>query len=71
MSTLSSAGKVGAAVVIGLLLFGGMWAFFLQTRLFSHTYSIDVLFDSAGGVLPDTPVMLAGVQIGTVETASR
>ena len=68
MSTLSNAGRVGAAVVVGLLLFGGMWAFFLQASLFSRTYSIDVLFDSAGGVLPDTPVMLAGVPIGTVDT---
>lgn len=53
--------------MVGLLLFGGMWAFFLQQSFFSHTYSIDVLFDSAGGVGPDTPVQMAGVQIGTVD----
>ena len=65
MATLGQAGRVGAVVLLGLVLLAAMFTFF-NGSAFRHTYTLDVLFDDATGAAKDVPVTLAGVQIGTV-----
>ena len=65
MATLGQAGRVGAVVVLGLVLVTAMFTFF-NGSAFRHTYTLDVLFDDATGAAKDVPVTLAGVQIGSV-----
>jgi ABC-type transporter Mla subunit MlaD len=67
MATLGNAGRVGLVFVLAVALFGGMWYFLRGTLTGNDTYSFDVLFDDAKGVTAETPVTLAGVQIGKVE----
>lgn len=67
MATAGNTAKVGAAVILALALFGGMWAFFLQASLLRHTYTVDVLFDDATGIDKGAPVQQSGVQVGTVD----
>ncbi len=67
MATAGNTAKVGAAVIIAAVLFGGMWAFFLQASLLRHTYGLDVLFDDATGIDKGAPVQQSGVQVGTVD----
>ena len=67
MRTLGNAGGVGLVFVAAILLFSGMWYFLRGSLTNSNTYSFDVLFDDAKGVTAETPVTLAGVQIGKVE----
>ena len=67
MTTLGNAGRVGLVFVLAVALFGGMWYFLRGTLTGRDTYSFDVLFDDAKGVTAETPVTLAGVQIGKVE----
>ena len=68
MATLGNAGRVGAVAVIAAALFSAMYVFLHGSLGNAHTYSFDVIFDNARGVTPETPVTLAGVQIGKVET---
>ena len=67
MATLGNAGRVGLVAVVAALLFGGMWVFLKGGLANNNTYAFDVLFDDAHGVTTDTPVTLAGVQVGKVE----
>lgn len=67
MRTLGNAGGVGLVFVVAAALFAGMWYFLRGSLTNSNTYSFDVLFDDAKGVTAETPVTLAGVQIGKVE----
>ncbi len=55
---------------LAALLFVVMYIFLRGTVTAGNTYSFDVFFDDARGVTPDTPVTLAGVQIGKVEKVS-
>ncbi len=67
MTTLGNAGRVGLVFVAAVALLVGIW-FFLQGSILNHnTYSFDVLFADASGAVAETPVTLAGVQIGKVE----
>ncbi len=54
-------------MILALVLFGGMWAFFLRASLLSHTYTLDVLFNDATGIDKGAPVQQSGVQVGTVD----
>ncbi len=67
MATAGNSAKVGAAVILALVLFGGMWAFFLRASLLRHTYTLDVLFNDATGIDKGAPVQQSGVQVGTVD----
>ena len=70
MTTLGNAGRVGLVFVIALALLGGIW-YFLKGNIFNNnTYSFDVLFADASGATADTPVTLAGVQIGRVQSVT-
>jgi len=68
MATLGNAGRVGLVAVVAAVLFGAMYVFLQGSLGNAHTYTFDVIFDNARGVTPETPVTLAGVQIGKVQT---
>ena len=68
MTTLGNAGRVGLVFVTAIILVGAMWTFLKGSISGSHTYSFDVLFNDANGATAETPVTLAGVQIGKVES---
>lgn len=70
MTTLGNAGRVGLVFVLAVALLGGMWYFLKGNILNSNVYSFDVLFTDASGATADTPVTLAGVQIGRVQTVT-
>ena len=67
MKTLGNAGGVGLVAVVAALLFIVTYNFLRGAVTADSTYSFHVLFDDARGVTPETPVTLAGVQIGKVE----
>jgi len=67
MATLGNAGRVGLVAVVAALLFGGMWVFLKGGLANNNTYAFDVQFADAHGVAADSPVTLAGVQVGKVE----
>ena len=70
MTTLGNAGRVGLLFITAVALALGIW-FFLQGNVLNrNTYSFDVLFADASGVTPETPVTLAGVQIGKVASVT-
>ena len=70
MTTLGNAGRVGLVFVVFGLLFATMWYFLRGGFGAANTYSFDVLFNDAKGVTADTPVTLAGVQIGKVQSVN-
>ncbi len=70
MTTLGNAGRVGLVFVVFGLLFATMWYFLRGGFGAANTYSFDVLFTDAKGVTADTPVTLAGVQIGKVQSVN-
>ena len=70
MTTFGNAGRVGLVFVLAVLLLGSLWYFLKGTVLSSNAYSFDVLFADASGVTPETPVTLAGVQIGKVASVT-
>ena len=70
MTTLGNAGRVGLVFVAAVVLLGAMWFFLKGSILSSNTYSFDVLFTDASGATADTPVTLAGVQIGRVASVT-
>lgn len=71
MSKLSVEAKVGVFVVIGAILLGYM-SMKVGTLNFSQNkgYFIEVLFDSATGLVKDVTVEQAGVEIGRVQDIS-
>ena len=70
MTTLGNAGRVGLVFILALVLLGGIWYFLKGNILNNNTYSFDVLFADASGATADTPVTLAGVQIGRVQSVT-
>ncbi len=68
MTTLGNAGRVGLLFVVALALAAGGWYGLKGSLGASSTYSFDVLFDNANGATAETPVTLAGVTIGKVES---
>ncbi len=70
MTTFGNAGRVGLVFVLAVLLLGSLWYFLKGSVLSSNTYSFDVLFTDASGVTSETPVTLAGVQIGKVASVT-
>ena len=70
MTTLGNAGRVGLVFAAVVLLFGALIYFLRGNVLNNNTYSFDVLFTDASGVTADTPVALAGVQIGKVASVT-
>ncbi|MGI4790892.1 MAG: MlaD family protein [Janthinobacterium lividum] len=70
MTTLGNAGRVGLVFVAAVVLIGGIWVFLKGNILDTNTYSFDVLFNDADGATAETPVTLAGVQIGKVESVT-
>lgn len=70
MTTFGNAARVGLVFVAAVLAFAGLWYFLKGSVLNSNTYSFDVLFSDASGVTAETPVTLAGVQIGKVASVT-
>lgn len=70
MTTFGNAARVGLVFVLAVLLLGSLWYFLKGSVFTSSTYSFDVLFTDASGVTADTPVTLAGVQIGRVASVT-
>lgn len=61
--------QVGFFVVLGVGLMVGFFLFLKGSPLaVRQEYRIHVLFDDVQGLVPGTPVHLAGVEIGTVES---
>lgn len=70
MTTLGNAGRVGLVFVVAFALAALGWYFLRGGFGSANTYSFDVLFNDAKGVTADTPVTLAGVQIGKVQSVN-
>lgn len=70
MTTFGNAARVGLVFILAVLLLGSLWYFLKGSVFASNTYSFDVLFTDASGVTPETPVTLAGVQIGKVASVT-
>ena len=70
MTTFGNAGRVGLLFVVALALTVGLWFYLQGSILNRNTYSFDVLFTDASGVTAETPVTLAGVQIGKVASVT-
>ena len=70
MTTLGNAGRVGLVFVVAFALAAVTWYFLRGGFGSANTYSFDVLFNDAKGVTADTPVTLAGVQIGKVQSVN-
>ncbi|MDR7415418.1 MAG: MlaD family protein [Armatimonadota bacterium] len=58
--------RVGLAVLLGLLLLGALAGFLGRIPLFERGYEFTVVFESAEGLGPGTPVRMAGVPVGEV-----
>lgn len=58
--------KVGAFVFIGLFLAGAIIFGVNSWRFLRHGYEIELIFESASGVLIGAPVKFAGVEVGEV-----
>ena len=65
---MSSTARLGAFVIVALIMFGGM-VFLLGDKelLFSSTYKISAPFDNVAGLDEGAPVRAGGVRIGTVK----
>lgn len=70
MTTLGNAGRVGLVFVVAFAVAALTWYFLRGGFGAANTYSFDVLFTDAKGVTADTPVTLAGVQIGKVQSVN-
>ena len=69
MFSVSSEAKVGLFVLVGLIILGYMsFQVGKQTFGWKKGYTVDVVFDSAAGLVRDAPVKIAGVEIGRVES---
>ncbi|MCS7172117.1 MAG: MlaD family protein [Armatimonadetes bacterium] len=58
--------RVGFAVVLSLVLLAALAVFLGRVPLFERGYEFTVVFESAEGLGPGTPVRMAGVQVGEV-----
>src|SRR5574340_235890 len=59
--------KVGAVVLLAILLAVGFAVYVMGVRVHATRYEICVIFDNAQGLVGGDPVMLAGVKIGQVK----
>lgn len=64
---MQSAGKVGGFVVLFGIMFLGVYALLQKSVFAKPTEKYFALFSDAGGLTTGTPVLMSGVQIGTVE----
>jgi len=63
--------KVGIFVLLGIIVLAFMTVTVGKFHLFKEAgYRVYVLFDSAAGVVRNSPVRIAGVHVGTVERIS-
>lgn len=63
--------KVGLFLVISLAMAGGLIMKFSKgTSIFTRTYEILLTTSDVGGIMPGAAVLMAGVQVGTVEKIS-
>ncbi|MDR7568661.1 MAG: MlaD family protein, partial [Armatimonadota bacterium] len=60
--------RVGLAVLLSLVLLVALAVFLGRVPLFERGYEFTVVFESAEGLGPGTPVRMAGVQVGEVRT---
>jgi len=69
MFSVSTEAKVGLFVLVGLIILGYMsFQVGKQTFGWKKGYTLEVVFDSAAGLLKDAPVQIAGVEVGRVES---
>ena len=67
MLKLSAEAKVGIFVVIGIIILALMAMQVGKLGLrFGEGYTVHAFFDTASGLAPDTPVEIAGVEVGRV-----
>ncbi|MDH7570160.1 MAG: MlaD family protein, partial [Armatimonadota bacterium] len=63
---MSYAARVGAILLVGLLLLGGVF-FYLSDRFWrARSYTVTVIFDNALGLSKGAKVRMAGVDVGVV-----
>lgn len=60
--------KVGAALVLAALVFFAGIRFFQDMPLFQGSYTLNATFEEAGGLGAGNPVVLKGVNVGSVES---
>jgi len=60
--------KVGITVVVALAIFVALIFSTGECDLFRKGYKLTVIFDSAGGLVPEAKVLYAGVRAGSVES---
>jgi len=71
MKKLGTETKVGIFVFLGIIVLAFMTVTVGKFHLAKEAgYRVYVLFDSAAGVAPNSPVRIAGVHVGTVERIS-
>jgi phospholipid/cholesterol/gamma-HCH transport system substrate-binding protein len=69
MVSVSTEAKVGLFVLVGMILLA-----YMSMQVGKHTfgwkkgYNVDVVLDSAAGLLREAPVQIAGVEVGRVES---
>ena len=69
MFSVSTEAKVGLFVLVGLIILGYMsFQVGKQTFGWKKGYTLEVVFDSAAGLLRGAPVQIAGVEVGRVES---
>ena len=66
MSQRSIEVKVGALIIIALVLLGG-FVVVMGGLSFEPTYTVFVDFENPGGLQSGAPVKIAGVKVGTVD----
>ncbi len=68
MKVMGTETKVGIFVLLGIIILAFMTVTVGKFHLFKEAgYRVYVLFDSAAGVVRNSPVRIAGVHVGTVE----
>ncbi len=60
--------KVGVSIVIAVAVFFAGLRFFQNIPIFKNSYRLNAEFEEAGGLVAGNPVLMKGVNIGTVET---
>lgn len=60
--------KVGLSIVIAAVVFFAGLRFFQNVPIFKSSYALKTEFEDAGGLVAGNPVLMKGVNIGTVET---
>jgi phospholipid/cholesterol/gamma-HCH transport system substrate-binding protein len=69
MKGLSMEVKVGFLILVALLIMGGFLFVLGGARMFESGYPVYVDFNNPGGVKTGAPVRIAGVRVGSVESA--